>query len=265
MCIDATGSMQNTINAVKTNALNFQTSLNNELTARGIDDFEHMRVKVVFYRDYGGNSSGGYWTGPSWNRTWVSDPTYYGDRPPVKVSSFFDLPGQVSNFQAFVNPESASGGGDIPEAGLECVNEAMASTWAQAGQTITSGVHAGKVLEDVFPVIVVWTDAPAHAPSHARSLLNPNYPSATVMPRTYANLLTKWNTGSVINQANKLLVFFGNPDNYLPNYPSDDGWSKVKTWPGYYLGGSLTAGNTQMVSKIADAIAWKQKAPTLSN
>ena len=65
-------------------------------------------------------------------------------------------------------------------------------------------------------------------------------------------------------QANKLLVFFGSPNNYLPSYPTDNGWGVVQTWPGYYYGGNLTAGNTQMVQKIADAIAWKRKMPTLS-
>jgi hypothetical protein len=171
---------------------------------------------------------------------------------------------EVSSFQTFVNSQSATGGGDIPEAGLECVNNGMSSSWKNKGDVITTGVNAGKAIEAVFPVIVVWTDAPAHAPSHARSLLNPNYPSASVMPRNYADLLTKWNNTTVIDQTNKMIIFFGNPDNYLPSYPSDDGWSKVKTWPGYYLGGTLTEGNTNMVKKIADAIALKQKAPVLS-
>ena len=57
MCIDATGSMSQTLNAVKTNASNFEANLNAELTKRGVRKFDLMRVRVIYYRDYGGNSN----------------------------------------------------------------------------------------------------------------------------------------------------------------------------------------------------------------
>jgi Putative Flp pilus-assembly TadE/G-like len=55
MCIDATGSMQPTIDAVKTNALNFYTTLNAELAARRLEKFDAVQVRPIFFRDFGGN------------------------------------------------------------------------------------------------------------------------------------------------------------------------------------------------------------------
>ena len=143
-CIDATGSMSNTLNAVKTNALNLEANLNDELVRRGIAKFDAMRVRAIYYRDYGGNYMNGtssytvsYWNGTKYasKTSKPSDPdywTYVGDVPPMKTSSFFNLPGSRTDFQSYVNPETANGGGDLPESGLECVNEAMDSPWAKA-------------------------------------------------------------------------------------------------------------------------------------
>jgi hypothetical protein len=196
----------------------------------------------------------------------ASDPdywTYVGDTPPMKQSSFYALPSQRSTFQSYVNAETAWGGGDLPEAGLECVNSAMSSSWAKIGDIPAGG---SKPIDSIYPLIVVWTDAAAHKPSYSISLKNPNYPAATVMPRNYTDLKAKWNNPAVIDQAKKMLVFFGNPD--LNSSDADgkaDGWQQVKTWPGFMLGGTLTDGNTNMVSKIADAIASKIRTPTLTN
>jgi Flp pilus assembly protein TadG len=275
MCIDGTGSMTPTLNAVKTNALNFESNLNAELTKRGIPAFDAMRVRVVFYRDFGGNYLSGATTtmtvyasdGSSSTKTIKStDPnywTYVGENPAMRESTFFPLPASRTTFQSFVNPEKAWGGGDLPESGLECVNSAMTSSWAKIGDIPASGT---KPIDAIFPVILVWTDAAAHKPSYSLSLKNPNYPAATVMPRTYADLLAKWNSSAVIDQARKMLIFFGNPDlNSTDRDGTADGWMQVKKWPGFYLGGTLSDGNTMMVAKIADAIALKILAPTLVN
>lgn len=272
MCIDATGSMSQTLTAVKNNATNFEANLNTELSARGVRKFDLMRVRVIYYRDYGGNSSVSGSkitvtdpvTGKSKSIT-TSDPTYWtyvGDIPPLKSSSFFTLPAQKTTFQSYVNPESASGGGDLPESGLECVNEAMNSAWSVSGST---PVEIGKKLEAVYPVIVVWTDAAAHKPSYVISLKNPNYPAASNMPRNYVDLQKKWNDAKILNQNNKLLVFFGNP-NLNSNDVSGqaDGWQQVSKWTGFMVGGTLTQGNSQMVARLADAIASRVATPTLT-
>lgn len=272
MCIDATGSMSQTLNAVKTNASNFEANLSAELTKRSVRKFDLMRVRVIYYRDYGGNSNvkGSKITvidpatGKSKSIT-TSDPTYWtyvGDRPPLKASGFFPLPLHKAAFQAYVNPEAASGGGDLPEAGLECVNEAMNSPWSVAG---TTPVEIGKKLEATYPVIVVWTDAAAHRPSYSISLKNPTYPPPATMPRTFVDLKKKWDNPGIINQNNKLLVFFGNPG--LSSNDVDgkaDSWQQVSTWTGFMVGGTLTQGNAQMVARLADAIASKVVMPTLT-
>ncbi|MHB2170068.1 TadE/TadG family type IV pilus assembly protein [Alsobacter sp. R-9] len=273
MCIDATGSMTPTLNAVKTNALNLERNLNDELVKRGIPAFDAMRVRAIYYRDYGGtylsgaNTSFYYATssGTAYINLRSSNPDYWkyvGDQPPMKWSSFFNLPAQRADFQNYVNPETAWGGGDLPEAGLECVNEAMDSAWAKVGD-----VPAGstKALQAVYPLIAVWTDAAAHKPSYSLSLKNPSYPAATKMPRTYDTLRAKWDNSAVIDQARKMLVFFGNPD--LNSNDRDgvaDGWKQVKLWPGFIQGGTLTEGNANLVTKLADAIASRVRAPTLT-
>jgi Flp pilus assembly protein TadG len=273
MCVDGTGSMTNTLNAVKTNALNFEKNMNDEISKRGIVPFEAMRVRVIFYRDYAGNYNGSdtYTTWVNVNGRWTtktyttSDPEYWsymGDSPTIKASSFFSLPASRTDFSAYVNPETASGGGDLPEAGLECVNEAMNSPWSKVGDYIAS---VGKPLDAVFPVIVVWTDAAAHNAGYAPSLKNPSYPTADKMPRTTAGLRAKWMDANVIDQYRKLLVFFGNPSvSQSDYYGVATGWADVKTWPNFVVGGTLTQGNQQMVSRIADAIAAKIPAPFLS-
>ncbi len=274
MCIDATGSMGNTLAAVKSNALKFETNLNAEIAKRGITPFEAMRVRVIFFRDYAGSYNGSETSG-TWvldGGRWVyktlkaSDPEYWkniGDDPPLKTSAFFPLPANRGDFSTFVNPETATGGGDAPESGLECVNEAMNSAWAKLGSNVET---VNKPLDAIFPVIVVWTDAAAHMAGYSPSLKSPLYPSEAAMPRTTAGLRAKWVNSAVVDQHHKLLIFFGNPDVVQSDYFGQaKGWADVKTWPDFIIGGTLTQGNQQMVSRIADAIATKVPAPYLSH
>lgn len=274
MCVDATGSMSATLNAVKTNVLNFESNLNAEIEKRGADKFDLIRARVIYYRDYGGTKLSGssmsvyVLSGGKYVLKTIlpSDPdywTYSGDSPPMKSSAFFDLPSKRTDMQNYVNPETASGGGDAPESGLECVNEAMDSAWGKVGDVPPA---LGKPIEMIYPVIVVWTDAAAHKPSYSVSLKNPSYPTALKMPRSYAALLNKWNDQGIINQTNKLLIFFGNPDlNSTDSDGSADGWKNVKLWPRFMVGGTLTEGNSNMVAKIADAVVKVVKSPTLTN
>ena len=256
LCVDTTGSMSNTLSAVQSNALNFQSNLTTALAAAGVPAFDQLRVRVIYYRDFGGYGIYQYYGYPGYTGVNVGDPV------PLNASSFFSLPTSTTAYSSFVSGQSASGGGDLPESGLECLNEAMDSTWTQVGATLSNG----KKVDEVYPVISIYTDAGAHPPGFTYSLQNPNYPSASKMPRTYAGLLAKWNSATEIDQTHKMILFYGNPDIQDDYYfGNTSGWSTVKTWPGFSNPGSLTSANLSFVSSLATGIASMYAQPTLTN
>ncbi len=167
------------------------------------------------------------------------------------------LPAEASAFAAFVGTLQANGGGDYPEAGLECVNEAMNAAWLKKGDPMPDG--SGLASNEVYPMIVVWTDIDAQPLSFSGSLLNLNYPPATEMPRGYPELEAKWGDAARIDQENKLLVTF------MPNAGTPV-WNRIKSWQHYFSGGTLASGNTDMINKIADAITTlpQRRTPTLT-
>lgn len=234
MCVDSTGSMQMSLDAVKSNALGFYNSINNELRSRGIGEFPLMRVRMLYFRDFGDAIKGNW------------------DLEPLRTSQFFALPDENSDFDAFVTPQYAYGGSDTPESGLECLNDAMSSNWLRPGdeapgknQTVTAS----------YPLIVIWTDAPTHPVAFANSLENPKYPPATVMPRTMQGLLDKWNSDTVIPQQYKQILFFGDPDVTSADQAGfASGWPEVKRWPHFTVGGTLTEVNTSMIQFLVDGI-----------
>jgi hypothetical protein len=105
MCFDATGSMMNTLNAVKANALSFYDDLIKELERNSAGSFVQIRVRLIYFRDFA------------------------VDKVPLRTSNPFILPSENAKFKEFVDPEKATGRGDTPESGLECVNEAMDTAW----------------------------------------------------------------------------------------------------------------------------------------
>lgn len=235
MCVDSTGSMQPTLDTVKSNAMGFYSNLNAQLVAKGLPSFPLVRVRMIYFKDYG-DTTAGVW-----------------DPDPQRASSFFSLPGDSSSFDAFVSPQVAYGGGDTPESGLECVNEAIDSQWIKVGD-VPSGFSSP--VTDVYPLIVVWTDAPAHPLPFPNSLANPAYPSSSKMPRTNAAMLAKWSDASKIDQKHKQILFFGNPDITSPDQNGfASGWEDVKTWPRFTVGGSLLDANTSMIDFLATGIA----------
>lgn len=245
MCVDSTGSMQPTLDAVKTNAMNFYNDLNTQLTAKGMTAFPLVRVRMIYFKDYGGfgtATAAMYGTGD------------VGDPDPMYASDFFSLPDQSGNFNAFASPQTAYGGGDTPESGLECLNTAIESVWIKPGE-VPSGFT--QPVTDVYPIIVIWTDAPSHPPSYPDSLAHPDYPGAATMPRDFAGLRAKWDDATKIDQTHKQILFFGDPDvSVADNYGGyDSGWTTVKTWPGFTVGGTLTEANTSMVQALATGIA----------
>ena len=257
MCIDATGSMQPTLDAVKANAMGFRDNINAALTARNIRVFDAIRLRPIFFRDYGGNAgrysvAGGGQVDKfpnGWQNRPAGDSRNLGDDVPMRAAKdFYNMVNQSSTFDAFVTGETESGGGDYPESGLECLNEAISSTWTKVGDTVTTA-RGNETAAAVFSVVAHWTDDDAQPPGYGPSLANANYPPAPYMPRTYAGLEAKWTSEAVIPQANKLLAFF------TPVAAPDFGYAPVKTWNRFLQAGTLSSGTTQMVDSIAGAVA----------
>jgi len=265
MCIDATGSMQFIIDGVVNNALGFYDNLNASFAAKGLPTFDLIRVRPIIFRDFGGNyryNAANGWVVDKFPNGWQARPpfiyTNYGDDEPLRApAGFFNLPADSNPFDGFVQPEVANGGGDYTESGLECLNEAMNSPWLRVGDPITTPAGAATA-SSVISVIGIWTDENAHPPSWPLSLANPNYPPANVMPRDFAGLTAKWNDPNVIPQEHKLLVhFYPNgvpPSGVAPTDPSS-GWYPIRSWNGYMRGGTLTDGVSNMIDRIADAVA----------
>jgi Flp pilus assembly protein TadG len=233
MCIDATGSMQSTINSVKARAQSFSADLNSALKARGLESFDYTRIRAIFYRDFSvDNGKLQYYSGYGW---------YQNPLAMVK-SDFFEMPSKQSSLQNFIGSQSAAGGGDLPESGYECIHEGMTSKWFTKGAAIPSSTYKA---DEVFPVIILWSDADPQTIPHSPSINSGQYPAE--MPRTEAAFTAKWNTASVIDQKNRLLVHFG--------LCTSKAWTLGRSLIGYMCGGTLSDGNTNMINKIADAMA----------
>ena len=137
MCIDGTGSMVPFIETIKSNALSFHSTLEEELTLAG-KTVAATRVKVIVFGDY------------------------KADANPMVESPFYVLPDENDAFSEFVNNIHVSGGGDIPENGYEAIATALKSDWT------TEGIKRRHI-------IAVFSDAPA-LPLGERAGC-PNYPT----------------------------------------------------------------------------------------
>lgn len=204
-----------------------------------------MRIRSIFFKDYGDENPG----------VWDTDP--------MVVSNFFSLPAEEPDFKSFVAPQVADGGGDWAESGLECLNEAMSSQWTKVGDKPSGFTDR---VTDVYPLIVMWTDASSHYIGYPNSLANPDYPAASKMPRTYPAFLAKWNSESVIDQAHKQILFFGDPgqDSYAAD-GSPSGYHEIMKWPNFVHGGTEWEANAEMVSFLAGGIARSVKGLRLTN
>jgi hypothetical protein len=345
MCIDATGSMGPTIDAVRNNAEQLEQNINNELNQRNYESFGAIRARVIFYRDYGfdrgrvvddpiitgqldpndpslditgdggtlgcdtameagglcrdpagsggdpGNGSGGSsgsggggssgdggggsgsgggggggGTGPCGNNPPGTDCEVPMHRS--NGGAFWNLPQDKNKLVSFLGAEKAAGGGDEPESGLVCLNEAMHSKWAQKGDPLAS--DPSKKISDVIPLIVIWTDANVLPPDDPFGKQHPDYP--TNMPQTLTDLQAVWNNSTIIQeQKNKLIVFFGYPDNASPadasvrNPDPTPHWHWLESWQNFLVGGSLTdANNGGLVKRLVDAMAKQHSMPQLT-
>jgi len=123
--IDATRSMQTTIDMVKESALTFQEKLY-EYMKEAKRNIKNLRIKVIWFRDF-----------------------YYDGNYAYDESKFFELPEEKEEFRDFVNGIKEAGGGDAPESGLEALTLAMRSDFVQEG-------------DKKRHIIVLFTDDAAH-------------------------------------------------------------------------------------------------------
>ncbi len=124
-CIDATGSMDNIIDIIKNNAMNFHNDL--LLAAEKKKKvISNLRIRLIVFRDY------------------LAD----GENAMLNTE-FFNLPDENQDFKDMINAIVAEGGGDDPEDGLEALGFAIKSKWG------TEGIKRRQI-------IVVWSDDGTH-------------------------------------------------------------------------------------------------------
>ena len=186
MAIDCTGSMSSIINTVKRNAINFYDLFKESCDKAGII-LTGLNSQMFFFRDK--NVDGSNWFGQS----------------PV-----YQLPEEKNYFDNYVNGLYASGGGDIPESGLEVLDAAFNKTdWS-----IDDGYHR--------QVIILWTDAPY--------LSTAGYTDLNIY-----DLEAKWNK----MPSGRRLILFAPRGTYGSNSGS---WSNLDSWKNLIHETDLTNG-----------------------
>ncbi|GAA3843022.1 vWA domain-containing protein [Streptomyces phyllanthi] len=187
LCVDATGSMFPVLDNVKASALQFHDRLNDVMAKKG-KAISQLRLKVIAFRDFGDDASDA-----------------------IQQTDFLHLPTQAKDFEQFVRGIDASGGGDIPESGLEALALAINSPWETG-------------LDRRRHVIVMFTDAPAH-PLGTVGTSASTYPKN--IPSSIDDLFEQWGYArsqtSVMEQSAKRLVLFA-PDQAPWSDPIAEEW-----------------------------------------
>lgn len=280
MCIDATGSMQATLDGVTRNAASFNVDLRAAIGIEPNDTTVKVRVRPIFYRDkWDNNFIQAYPTIPDWIYNWyrnyavptTRDPSFYPGY--VARPGFVDLnPNRSTGLTAatenaelehYLGSQRAAGGGDLPELAEPCLNDGIRADWYKVDTpesreyfNIPAGTAIRQLGEEpplsgeyvyvsVVPVIAFWTDAPMQDLGG-----NSNLVSKTT-PRTWPDFEALWMDPTVINQKRKILISFGRN--------TGTGWDMVTKWDHYAYGGSLATGNSDAARVIAEEI--KRVAP----
>ncbi|MEU9981621.1 vWA domain-containing protein [Streptomyces sp. NPDC050856] len=187
LCVDATGSMFPVLDSVKASALQFHDRLNAVMAKKG-KAISQLRLKVIAFRDFGDDPSNA-----------------------IEQTDFLHLPSQAKDFERFIKGIDATGGGDIPESGLEALALAVNAPWE-------------KGLDRRRHVIVMFTDAPAH-PLGSVGASAPSYPAG--IPRSIDDLFEQWGYArsqtAVMEQSAKRLVLFA-PDQAPWSDPIAEEW-----------------------------------------
>lgn len=226
---DVTGSMGGTLSSVQANMKNFATDLTNRLATEDVVPGE-LRVEIIFYRDY------------------------FADSRAMQVSRFYDLPSQRSAMDSFVDSESASGGGDWAESGLEAVWYAVQAPW----NTDES--------RQLVRAIILWTDAPAIPLGENRGAFRTPYPSRA--PRSLDGLrrqFSRFHTENSSGEDGVVSMALNITTGSLASYPE---WQKVSNWSGVTLNVGANAGNSSayadMLDQVVASVLTQTEARTLA-
>ncbi|PHR60155.1 MAG: hypothetical protein COA43_07600 [Robiginitomaculum sp.] len=226
---DVTGSMGGTLSSVQANMKNFATDLTNRLATEDVVPGE-LRVEIIFYRDY------------------------FADSNAMQVSRFYDLPSERSAMDSFVDSESASGGGDWAESGLEAVWHAVRAPW----NTDDS--------RQLVRAIILWTDAPAIPLGENRGAFVTPYPSRA--PRSLDGLrrqFSRFHTENSSGEDGVVSMALNITTGSLASYPE---WQKVSNWSGVTLNVGANAGNSSayadMLDQVVASVLTQTEARTLA-
>lgn len=173
--IDGTGSMGPCIDKVKEAAKKFYQKFNEQMILMG-SEVTSLRIKTIVFRDY------------------LDD----GEEAMVE-SPFFELPIDLADFEASLAAIHATGGGDIPENGLEALHFAFSSDFTATG------------LRD-RQVIVLFTDADALAIGERNAA--PGYPAGMV---DETGLISEWimpTQTSKLSRGKRLVIYAPNDSKY---------------------------------------------------
>ncbi|MBO5007617.1 MAG: VWA domain-containing protein [Clostridia bacterium] len=213
-CIDCTGSMDNIIEIVKNNALNFYQDVTNAMEKKH-KYISQLRVRVVAFRDYAADKD-----------------------KAMMVTDFFKLPQEEKEFERCVHSLKAEGGGDDPEDGLEALAYAIKSKWD------TQGMKKRQV-------IVVWTDAPTHPLGYGRNVENYPRNMAKDIKELSSWWSGSQQTGFVDNNAKRLLLFA--PDAPDWNVISQN-WDNVLHFPSEAGKGLANLEYEEIINTISNSI-----------
>jgi len=213
-CIDATGSMDNVINIVKNNALNFYKDVTAAM-AKKSKVINKLRIKIIAFRDYLADGEGA-----------------------MLNTDFFILPDEADDFRKIVKSIVAQGGGDEPEDGLEALAYAIRSKWD------TEGMKKRQV-------IVVWSDASTHPLGFGSKALN--YPAKMAKDITELTSWwgDKQNNGFTDYHAKRLLLFTPNKPGWST---ISDNWENVIHFPSVAGQGLNEVNYAQIIDSIANTI-----------
>ena len=213
-CIDCTGSMDNIIEIVKNNALNFYQDVTNAMEKKH-KYISQLRVRVVAFRDYAADKD-----------------------KAMMVTDFFKLPQEEKEFERCVHSLKAEGGGDDPEDGLEALAYAIKSKWD------TQGMKKRQV-------IVVWTDAPTHPLGYGRNVENYPRNMAKDIKELSSWWSGSQQTSFVDNNAKRLLLFA--PDAPDWNVISQN-WDNVLHFPSEAGKGLANLEYEEIINTISNSI-----------
>lgn len=176
-CIDVTGSMAPVLETVKNNALKLYPDLMREMEKK--DKWvDTVRIKVIAFRDFEADGKNA-----------------------LEILDFVNLKDNQERFRSFVTALKPTGGGPVPENGLEALALAIESDWNKEGDKRRH-------------IIVVYSDAPTH-PLGKKSEYKPDG-----MPANFNELTDWWEGQDRMEQPAKRLILFA---------PDAEPWTDIAT------------------------------------